>query len=67
MKNRKGRHPWNLRARKNGGGENGEDEVAASSPCRPNLRSPFTPCHSELQNCHSEPQNYKNVTLGLKC
>jgi len=52
---------------KNGVGENVDDEVAAPFPCRPNLRSPFTPCHSELQNCHYEPQNYKNATLGLKC
>jgi len=53
--------------KKNGVGENGEDEVAAPLPCRPNFRSHFTPCHSELQNCHYELQNYKNATLGLKC
>ena len=52
---------------KNGVGENGEDEVAALPPCRPNFRSHFTPCHSYLQNCHYELQNYKNATLGLKC
>ena len=28
---------------KNGVGENGEDEVAAGLPCRPNFRSHFTP------------------------
>jgi len=39
---------------KNGVGENGEDEVAALLPCRPNFRSHFNPYHSYLQNCHYE-------------
>jgi len=34
-----GGHPWKLGARKNGVGENGEDEVAALPPCRRNFRT----------------------------
>jgi len=64
VKNRKGRHPWKLGARKNGGGENGEDEVAAPSPCRPNLRGHIT---LATHNYKTATQIYKNAILGLKC
>jgi len=56
VKNRKGRHPWKLGARKNGDGENGEDEVAAPSSCRPNFRGQIT----------LATHIYKTATLPLK-
>jgi len=67
VKNCKGRHPWKLGARKNGVGENVEDEVAASSSCRPNLRGHITLATYFYKTATLPLRFTKNATLGLKC